>query len=271
MRRALYVTNPFYEASGRVYGEEDAYLSRRLQVAFDVRTCLPTEAPKLMADYDIVVVRNSGPVLSYRDAYESFRERAMATGQPVYNELIGKADMLGKGYLLELHRAGYPVIPTAAATPLDIGELPTAARYVVKPLHGADSAGLYVADAGELAAHPPRDVIVQPLLDIAYEVSFYFVDSRLVYALYTPDPGRRWDLVPYTPTASDVASARSFVEWNDMRHGIQRVDACRTTDGELLLLELEDLNPFLSLDRTTDDAREELVREFVAAVGRLCS
>jgi hypothetical protein len=267
--RALYVTNPFYEASGRVYGEEDVYLSRRLQSTFDVHTCLPTAAPKLMADFDVVVVRNSGPVLTYREAYESFREQALATGQPVYNEVTGKADMLGKGYLLELYRGGYPVIPTSSAS-FARAELPLVDRYVVKPLHGADSAGLYVATPDDLAAHAPSDAIAQPLLDLAYEVSFYFVDSRLVYALYTPDPRRRWELAPYEPTVADKRFAQRFIEWNDIRHGIQRVDACRTVDGDLLLLELEDLNPFLSLDRTTHDARELFVRELVDALSRLC-
>jgi hypothetical protein len=267
--RALYVTNPFYEASGRVYGEEDVYLSRRLQSTFDVHTCLPTAAPKLMADFDVVVVRNSGPVLTYREAYESFREQALATGQPVYNEVTGKADMLGKGYLLELYREGYPVIPTSNASSAR-AELPLADRYVVKPLHGADSAGLYVATPDDLATQAPSDAIAQPLLDVAYEVSFYFVNSRLTYALYTPDPGRRWELAPYEPTAADIRFAQRFIEWNDIRHGIQRVDACRTVDGDLLLLELEDLNPFLSLDRTTHDARELFVRELVDALGRLC-
>ncbi len=45
-------------------------------------------------------------------------------------------------------------------------------------------------------------------------------------------------------------------------HGVQRVDACRTRDGQLLLVELEDLNPYLSLD-TLDRATQE---KFVEAL-----
>ena len=45
----------------------------------------------------------------------------------------------------------------------------------------------------------------------------------------------------------DLKFARKFIEWNDIKYGIQRVDACRTKTGKLLLVELEDLNPFLSL------------------------
>ena len=266
--RVLYVTDPTYVAQGREYAGEDRWLSARLAQTYDVRTCLPTEATDLMDAFDVVVVRNSGPALGYLQEYRRFRRRALATGRPVYNELTGKADMLGKQYLLDLSAAGYPVVPTVG-TVQEIDRLPASERYVVKPLLGADSSGLYLATAEELAADEPVEAIVQPLVDIAYEVSFYFVDDTFVYALFTPDPARRWELEPYQPREDDVAFARRFVEWNEIRHGIQRVDACRTATGELLLLELEDLNPFLSLDRATAESREELVKAFVAAVGRL--
>lgn len=266
--RVLYVTDPTYVAQGREYAGEDRWLSARLAETYDVRTCLPTEAADLMDVFDVVVVRNSGPALGYLQEYQRFRQHALATGRPVYNELTGKADMLGKQYLLDLSDAGYPVVPTVG-TAEEIDRLPASERYVVKPLLGADSSGLYLATAEELAADEPVDAIVQPLVDIAYEVSFYFVDDTFVYALFTPDPAQRWELEPYEPSEDDVAFARRFVEWNEIRHGIQRVDACRTATGQLLLLELEDLNPFLSLDRATAESREELVRAFVAAVGRL--
>lgn len=268
--RVLYVTNPFYEANGREYAGEDRLLSARLGKSFEVRTCLPTEAVDLMSDCDVVVVRNSGPVLTYPEAYAAFRDRATATGKPVYNELTGKADMLGKQYLLDLHAAGYPVIPTVGSADR-LEDLPPSEVYVVKPLLGADSTGLYTASAEELAATDPDGVLVQPLVDIVYEVSFYFVDHTFVYALRTPDARRRWELEPYEPAAEDLVFARRFIDWNDIDHGVQRVDACRTADGDLLLVELEDLNPFLSLDRTTTPARDAFVRELTAAVTRLAA
>ncbi|MFD1775861.1 hypothetical protein [Paenibacillus rhizophilus] len=50
-----------------------------------------------------------------------------------------------------------------------------------------------------------------------------------------------------------------FNEWNNLDWGIQRVDACRTKQGELLLVELEDLNPYLSLLELTPDIRQRFV------------
>jgi hypothetical protein len=264
----LYVTDPGYPAQGREYGGEDRMLVRDLEEVFSVRTCLPGEAVGLMGDVDVVVVRNSGPVAAYPDAYAEFRERALRTGQPVYNELAGKADMVGKQYLPDLFAAGYPVIPTVQSAG-ELGLLPTADRYVVKPLLGADSAGLYVATADDLAAAPPAGMLIQPRVEIVEEISYYFVDDAFVYALRTSAPQRRWDLVPHEPDAAELAFARRFIEWNDIRHGIQRVDACRTAQDELLLVELEDLNPFLSLDRTTDAVRRTFVGAFVAAIERL--
>ena len=68
-----------------------------------------------------------------------------------------------------------------------------------------------------------------------------------MYALYAPDKSKRWILKEYNCTDEDIAFAGRFIEWNTVTYGIQRVDACRTKDGELLLVELEDLNPYLSI------------------------
>ncbi|WP_443044772.1 hypothetical protein [Streptomyces sp. DHE17-7] len=63
--------------------------------------------------------------------------------------------------------------------------------------------------------------------------------------------------------------ARRFIEWNGIDHGIQRVDACRAPGGELLLVELEDLNPYLSLDALDDSGRDSFVAALRAALRRL--
>lgn len=97
-------------------------------------------------------------------------------------------------------------------------------------------------------------------------MSFYFVDDSFQYALYAPDPARRWELVPYEPTPADLAFARGFIDWNTLDHGIQRVDACRAPSGELLLVELEDLNPYLSLDLLPPPVRESFVTALVASL-----
>ncbi|MFI8425043.1 hypothetical protein [Streptomyces sp. NPDC085460] len=253
--RLLYVTDLAYPARGRRYCDEDIDLTARLRDSFDLALCHPRDAAALMDAFDAVVVRNSGPVLHHQEAYDRFRARAAARGTRVYNPLHGRGDMAGKQYLLDLTAAGHPVIPTVDR-PEDLGLLPESPLYAVKPKAGADSIGLRFLPYGELAGLPgDGSLLLQPRIDFAYEVSFVFVDDLFQYALHAPDPERRWELVPYEPTPEDLDFARGFIAWNTLRHGIQRVDACRAPDGRLLLVELEDLNPYLSLDRVGEDVR----------------
>lgn len=267
--RLLYVTDLAYPARGRRYGDEDVFLTSRLRDRFDLALCHPKDAAALMQAFDAVVVRNSGPVLGYRTEYDAFRARALETGTLVYNPLTGKADMAGKGYLLDLTEAGLPVIPTVDRAE-DLHRLPAADRYVVKPTYGADSLGLRTVPASRVADAPvaDRSVLIQPHIDFVHEVSFYFVDDDFQYALYAPDPRDRWELKPYRATAADLEFARGFIDWNGLGHGIQRVDACRTLQGELLLVELEDLNPYLSLDVLPEEERDAFAGTLTASLSR---
>ncbi|MFC5200537.1 hypothetical protein [Streptomyces kaempferi] len=254
----LYVSDLAYPAKGRRYGDEDVFLTSRLREDFDVAVCHPLDTAALMTGFDAVVVRNSGPVLHYQAQYDAFRQRALADGVRVYNQLSGKGDMAGKQYLLDLTAAGFPVIPTVDRAG-DLHRLPDVDTYVVKPKLGADSIGLEFVSRDGLAELSYDDRLVQPRIDFRYEVSFYFVDRTFQYALYAPRPDRRWDLEPYEATGRDREFAQRFVDWNDIAYGIQRVDACRAPDGELLLVELEDLNPYLSLDVLAPAARDAFV------------
>ncbi|MCX4768468.1 hypothetical protein OG322_03345 [Streptomyces sp. NBC_01260] len=265
----LFVTDLAYEARGRRYCDEDIFLTSRLREDFDTALCHPRDAAALLDGFDMAVIRNSGPVLHYQEAYDAFCARARELDALVYNPLTGRGDMAGKQYLVDLSRAGYPVIPTVDRV-ADLGLLPGADGYVIKPKLGADSVGLRFVRTPELSAELSCETdgtqLIQPRIDFRYEVSFYFVDHDFQYALHAPHPERRWVLEPYGASAADLEFARSFVEWNTLDHGIQRVDACRTADGELLLVELEDLNPYLSLDRVAEPVREAFVTRMKASL-----
>ncbi|MBE1602547.1 hypothetical protein H4687_008676 [Streptomyces stelliscabiei] len=261
------MTDLAYPARGRRYCDEDIFLTSRLRDGFAITLCHPLDAAALMDAFDVVVVRNSGPVLHYQKEYDAFREQAMVRGIRVYNPLSGRGDMAGKQYLLDLTAAGYPVIPTIDR-PEDLHLLPEAGQYAVKPKAGADSIGLTFVPREQLSDLAYGDILVQPRIDFRYEVSFYYVDDAFQYALHAPDPERRWVLEPYEPTDADLAFARPFIDWNTLDHGIQRVDACRAQEGELLLVELEDLNPYLSLDLVSDRTRDAFVASMTASLHR---
>ncbi|MEV0959238.1 hypothetical protein AB0I97_25820 [Streptomyces sp. NPDC049951] len=264
----LFVTDLAYEARGRRYCDEDIFLTSRLRETFDVALCHPRDAAALLDGFDAVVVRNSGPVLHHQEAYDAFVARARRSGARVCNTLDGRGDMAGKQYLVDLSRAGFPVIPTVDSRD-DLGLLPRSDGYVVKPKLGADSMGLRFTERPELPEGAGGTLLVQPRIDFRYEVSFYFVDHDFQYALHAPHPERRWVLKPYAPSSEDLDFARRFVEWNTLTHGIQRVDACRTPEGDLLLVELEDLNPYLSLDRVPEEVRDAFVARMTACVREL--
>lgn len=279
--RLLWVTDLHYPSRGRRYYEEDLWLSGRLRRHFRVALVHPLDARPWLARADGVLFRNAGPVLGYRDEYDAFRREVKMRRLPIYNPLGGKADMRGKGYLVELSREGWPVIPTVDRRE-DLERLPEAEEYVAKPILGADSRGierlapvdLEVFEFGEEDDAPDEEDadgvrIVQPLVDFEYEVSFYFLDGELHYALHAPDADERWKLETYEPSAEDVAFARRFVEWNDLERGIQRVDAVRRKDGELLLMELEDVNPYLSLDLLPEATRKRFVEALVASLNEM--
>ncbi|MER5359283.1 hypothetical protein [Streptomyces sp. NPDC002785] len=261
----LFVTDLAYEARGRRYCDEDIYLTSRLREEFDVALCHPRDAAALLDGFDAVVVRNSGPMLHHQEAYDAFCARARELGMRVYNPLHGRGDMAGKQYLVDLSRAGYPVIPTVDRA-ADLRLLPAAAEYALKPKLGADSVGLRFIREAALPESDDGTLLVQPRIDFRYEVSFYFIDRDFQYALYAPHPEQRWVLESYEPSTADLEFARSFVEWNGLDRGIQRVDACRTQEGELLLVELEDLNPYLSLDRVAEPVREAFVTRMKASL-----
>ncbi|MFI0982070.1 hypothetical protein ACH4SP_34310 [Streptomyces sp. NPDC021093] len=263
----LYVTDLAYPARGRRYCDEDILLSSRLREDFDVALCHPLDAAALMDGFDAVVVRNSGPVLHYPQEYDAFRARALEKGVRVYNPLNGRGDMAGKQYLLDLTRAGLPVIPTVDRLQ-DLAALPDTDLYAVKPKAGADSIGLEFVARESLPGLATGENLIQPRIDFRYEVSFTYVDDAFQYALHAPDPERRWELVPYEPSEADLDFARRFIDWNTLDHGIQRVDACRAPDGELLLVELEDLNPYLSLDRLDDRTRDAFVDSLKVSLRR---
>jgi hypothetical protein len=265
----LYLTDPEYPARGRRYGDEDQWLSARLRDRFTVALAHPVDAVARMDGFDAVVLRNTGPVAGHLAAYDAFRAEAAARGTRVFTDLEARGDARGKQYLLDLSAAGWPVIPTVARAE-DLDRLPTADAYVTKPIRGADSVGLEVVPPDALATLDlDGTTLVQPRVAIAYEVSFTFVDRTFHYALHAPDPDRRWELVPYAPTAADREVAQRFVDWNGVEHGIQRIDCCRTDTGELLLVEVEDLNPYLSLDRVPPAVRDRFVTAVMASLDDL--
>ena len=53
-------------------------------------------------------------------------------------------------------------------------------------------------------------MLIQPAIDFKYEVSFYFLNNDYQYALYAPNPDKRWELKDYNPTKMIWILRRTF-------------------------------------------------------------
>ncbi len=270
MKRILYLTDLYYKANGRNYYEEDLFITSRLKNHFNLLIGHPQQAISLLDSADMVVFRNTGPVINYQDYFNKFLKVLEEKEIVTFNSFDGKADIKGKQYLLDLTRQGFPVIPTVEKM-VEIDQLNTPGKYVIKLKNGADSIGMEILTRDELWKSKPEGKLIQPYLDFQYEVSFYYLNDRFQYALYAPDKHKRWELTEYEPTAADLEFAHQFIQWNDINHGITRVDACRLNDNSLLLVELEDLNPFLSLGLLSEEKRENFINNLVVALKEIHS
>lgn len=270
MKKILYLTDLYYKAKGRNYYEEDIYITGKLKEHFDIVLCNPKNSESFEKDVDLIVFRNTRGVSGFKDIYNSFVDRVKKNNLKTFNEFTGKADMRGKQYLPELTLEKYPVIPTIVSME-DIDLLPNTDKYVIKPKDGADSIGLEFLSKEELIKRNLTDggYLIQPAIDFKYEVSFYFINDKLEYTLYAPDKAQRWKLEKYDFDNEDSEFAKKFIKWNGIKNGIQRVDACRTQDGKLLLVELEDLNPYLSVLELDDETREVFIQDLIGALNNI--
>ena len=271
MKKILFVTDLYYEAKGRLYYEEDLFLTSELRKDFNLVICNPKDMNSFTDDFDLTIFRNAGPVANFKDEYELFRNHVKLKNLKTYNSFNGKGDMNGKDYLIELTKKNFDVIKTID-TINDFSKLPEVETYVIKPKDGADSIGMEFLSKEVLLRRVDKNdknTLIQPLINFEYEVSFYFIDKEFQYALYAPDKNRRWELKEYKATKEDLDFANSFIEWNNINHGIQRVDACRDNNGKLLLVELEDLNPYLSLLDISPKLRDKFVKKLKLSLQKL--
>jgi hypothetical protein len=273
VQKILFVTDLYYEAKGRLYYEEDLFLTSELRKDFNLVICHPNDMNNFNEDFDLTIFRNAGPVANFNEEYELFHKKIVSNNLKTYNSFNGKGDMKGKDYLIELTNKNFAVIKTIDNLN-SFNKLPEVETYVIKPKDGADSIGIEFVSKEELfkiVDLNDKNTLIQPLINFEYEVSFYFIDKEFQYALYAPDKAKRWELKEYTPTKKDLEFAQSFIEWNNLNHGIQRIDACRDEKGNLLLVELEDLNPYLSLLEISFELRDNFIRELKVSLQKLLS
>lgn len=138
MKTLLYLTDLYYEAKGRKYYEEDLYITSKLKDHFNILIGHPQQAISSLDSADLVVFRNTGSILGYQEYFQGFLAEVKQKNILTFNSFDGKADILGKQYLIDLTNSGYPVIPTIESLN-EIDKLGVHEQYIVKLKNGADS------------------------------------------------------------------------------------------------------------------------------------
>ena len=218
--------------------DEDIIISNYLHQYFQVILCHPTDCEGVEDMVDEIIIRNTWNEKDYGKPSLGYKNRFRFKGLNVHDDLY-KRPGEDKDYLLDLYRSGYPVIPTID-TIADLKQLPEAKEYFIKPKDGFDAIGARKIKKANLIKLNPAQYLIQPFVDFEYEISFYYLEKKLQYTMYAPDRIKRWDLVDYNPSKSDLKFAGQFIKWNLQKHGIERIDACRLKTGQLLLMEITD-------------------------------
>lgn len=218
--------------------------------------CLPA-----LNTVDGIIIRNIWPTHEYGEDWEDVKSCIRRSELPVYNPLTFKGDIEGKNYLVELSRDGYPVIPSVENI-RELAKLPSSAHYWIKPKRSCDGFGAAKLTIDELIRERPTDHIIQPFVEFEYEPSFFLIDNKFHHAFWERHRLHDDRVFSYVPTKEDLEFVRRFVEWADMPYGIQRIDAIRTREGNLLLTEVENLCPYLYLRENGERTR----RSFMEAI-----
>lgn len=245
--------------------DEDEFLSNYLRNYFDVLVSHPLECEPLEDKADLILIRNIWPTFDYESRWKKAASRWIKKKLITYNPLNGLGDMRGKDYLVELYKKGFPVIPSINELK-NLKNLPQTEEFFIKPKNRGDAVGTERISEDKLLKKKLKDYIIQPYVEFSEEVSFHFIDGKLAYAFTTKR--KVGDYVPkeYAPTNEEIRFAKKFVCWNTLSYGEQRIDACRTKDGNLLLVEVEDWAPYLDLLNISKKTREKMLKMLIGSI-----
>lgn len=204
----------------------------------------------------------------YQDRHEEFLatlDRIAALGVAVFNDPATVRWNIRKTYLRELESRGVPVIPTLwPETPTHDDILHAMSAFgsddvVLKRQVGGGARAQVRYTRGNLPAPGPvmdRPGMIQPFIaSIATEgeYSFLFVDGAFSHALlkrarsgdYRIQEAYGGTSRAIDPAPADLASAQAVLTALATPPLYARVDMVRGQGGELLLMELEVIEPFL--------------------------
>ena len=274
--------------------EDDRLFADALSARGDSVHAIPwSDASTRWSSFDAVVVRSCWDYFLRPDEFHAWLGRLEADGARVFNDVATLRWNADKTYLRELEARGVPVIPThwlerGTASSLRALRRSTGwSELVVKPTVSGGAHRTWRALPGDEADDDSRlatmvddgPVMVQPLVDVIEregEWSLVFLDGRYSHAvLKRPRSGdfrvqreHGGSLEAGEPAASVISAAERILASTptvDEPPLYARVDGC-IVDGELLLMELELLEPELFL-RFAPTASTRMAEALLARLG----
>ena len=200
-----------------------------------------------------------------------FLDRAEAERWPLFNPAALLRWNSDKAYLAELAEAGVPTVPTLAVEQCCDADLEQARRrfnsewLVIKPPVSASATGTYRLGPGDDLPAPSRGqpMIVQPLIEeIATEGEFSLMlfDGEFSHAVvkrpkvgdFRVQPHLGGTTVGCAAPAGGVALAQAALAAAPAKATYARVDMVPDGSGNLMIMELEFVEPALFLDHAAD-------------------
>ena len=215
--------------------------------------------------FDVFIKRNTwssnATVDTVSEQYE-FRKRIIKKDLPRIN-FDGKYDGGNKEYLVELFKKKYAVIPSIN-TLKDLELLNNPEKYMLKLKNSYDGIGQLIVDKKDLELKFNNSYIIQPFMKFKSEVQFYYIKDKFEYALeFEPSKVPIYpNAKKYDYTSKELELANSFASLNGEYYGIQRIDFLKLEDNTLLLTEIEDISPYLDLDRVDNKTRRKFIEDY---------
>lgn len=205
-----------------------------------------------------------GTTWDYWDHHDQFIETLKRIEQVTH--LFNPADLVSwnshKGYLRDLAKNGAQLIPTLWLDRVDQTNFETAFErmdsndLVFKRQVGAGADGQFRLGPLDPLPDMPYPMMVQPFLSTIQaegEYSIIFIDGAFCHALLKTAKSGDYRIqstyggteTPIVPASEDLSAAESVLGILDEAPLYARVDMLRGTDGRLLLMELELIEPYL--------------------------
>lgn len=206
-----------------------------------------------------------GTCWDYYDYYEDFVATLSdieARNIPLFNPLNLVIWNSQKTYLRDLKAKGVPTIPTLWLKNPDNQRLERAFqelgadRLVIKRQIGAGAVNQLLFDRTSIPQRYPFAAMVQPFMPSIQtegEFSFIFIDGKFCHALLKIAKSGDYRIqghfggreIRHEPSAQELATANSVLETLPEIPLYARVDMLRGDDGELRLMEVELIEPYL--------------------------